>query len=659
MTSKTILSLTIFAIIILFTGTISPTLLFTEADALKAKTNYKHVTNSKKVCGDDLCASGQTPHTPKGLVVLPDSVSYENSDIQMSFVQSAPSGTFEIKDGRQILTLNDISPTTIYFSDRPDRITGFLETELFFALWGEGENSFASNPPNAALELIHAGEHSDIFILELSNPIYNVTSNTLQYDVIILDNIANGLTQNNKTSEDTIPETFEYSVLFIDSLGSWWKKTTSSIEKPIVKFVSPIISKPINTVVTKSAESGAAMGGAVGGKEGTVIGSNLGADMGESTVKSSEKAILRSDSNSDVFDISKWENDIDKPADPDTIKLSKSEIATYVTYNFFKEQGKNIEKEFLSLMNGLRDIPELTASYDANSFCGTTNEKYFKDRLYPVVLYNLKYALYSTILDDLNKGMSHDDIKIDISDNFKNKIKKIIIYSLLHINDSCKNDDAGTAALISTMIESTYKINSSSNISEYTSSGKFRFSVDSNVNSGYPTDPNYIEANGGSGNVDSYLPAEEMAAEYESYDLIEESINSSNIIEEEPASSDDILEEELVGSDDILEDELVSSNDILEEEPLSISSAIEESIFVKLLDLESYYYDLYPEFWSTPPSSSLSPPRTIPGGGEYLPEKPSDPTSVDEDIDEDISEDIAEDLIEEEAVESLEETLVE
>ena len=232
MTSKTVLSLAIFAIIILFTGAISPTLLITEADALKAKINYKQITNSKKVCGDELCSTGQTPIAPKGVTILPDSASNENPDAQMLFVQTAPSGTFEIKDGRQILTLNDISPTTIYFSDRPDRITGFLETELFFALWGEGENSFASNPPNAALELLDANDQSNIFILELTNPMFSPESEILQYDVIILEDTSDGLTQYDKRNDSTIPATFEHSVLFIDSLGSWFKDKAHTISHP-------------------------------------------------------------------------------------------------------------------------------------------------------------------------------------------------------------------------------------------------------------------------------------------------------------------------------------------------------------------------------------------------------------------------------------------
>jgi len=154
------------------------------------------------------------------IIALHPSIISENTDVQMLFVQTAPSGTFEVKDGRQILTLSEISPYTIYFSDRPDRITGSMTTRNFFASWGGGNNSFDVDPPNAALEIFDNNENSNVFILELSSPVYSPTSGILQYDVIILQDTTDGLTQYDDRNDMEIPAIFDDAVLFIDS-GDW------------------------------------------------------------------------------------------------------------------------------------------------------------------------------------------------------------------------------------------------------------------------------------------------------------------------------------------------------------------------------------------------------------------------------------------------------
>jgi len=223
--------LIVFALIplILSIG-ITPALSFDDVFADKSKGTPLSVTGSDKVCGDQLCSTANVPTPPKGQIVIPDTDKKIDSDVQLLFVQTANSGTFEEKNGRQILTLVGISPTTVYFSDRPDRISGFEKTELFVALWGEGEDSFSNDPPNAALELLDWNEQSDVFILELTNPVYNYESEILQYDVKILEEASEGLTQYNKRNDPKIPATFENSVLFIDdALGDFAKKVGNEV----------------------------------------------------------------------------------------------------------------------------------------------------------------------------------------------------------------------------------------------------------------------------------------------------------------------------------------------------------------------------------------------------------------------------------------------
>jgi hypothetical protein len=55
------------------------------------------------------------------------------------------------------LTLNGVTASTLYFSDRPQRVVGHMATTDFVELWGEGDNSFESDPPNAVLSFLDPG----------------------------------------------------------------------------------------------------------------------------------------------------------------------------------------------------------------------------------------------------------------------------------------------------------------------------------------------------------------------------------------------------------------------------------------------------------------------------------------------------------------------
>ena len=131
-----------------------------------------------------------------------------SSEPTFLYVQTAHSGTLsaEQTDGRQILKLNNVSPSTVYFSDRPDRITGHESTEAFIAQWYSGEDSFGDNPPNAVLDVISENSQS-LFIVELMSANYDSQAHTLQYEIIMLDNESGG----------DVPASFGEAVLFIDS----------------------------------------------------------------------------------------------------------------------------------------------------------------------------------------------------------------------------------------------------------------------------------------------------------------------------------------------------------------------------------------------------------------------------------------------------------
>ena len=128
------------------------------------------------------------------------------------YVQTAHSGTLSAarSDGQRTLTLNNVSPVTVYFAERPNREAGHQSTEEFIGQWDEGEDSFETNPPNAALDII-SEDSQTLAVVELMNARYDASTKTLEYDLIILDD----------ETDEGIPETFDEAALFIDSI---WKE---------------------------------------------------------------------------------------------------------------------------------------------------------------------------------------------------------------------------------------------------------------------------------------------------------------------------------------------------------------------------------------------------------------------------------------------------
>jgi hypothetical protein len=121
-------------------------------------------------------------------------------DMEALFVQTAASMT----SNQGTITLHGLSPSTLYFADRPQRDVGHLMSHQFVANWKEGDNSFAENPPNAVLSFAEPGDR-------------------LPEDavVVIQDPRMDGdeLTYNIKVLEGTVPAATGPCALFIDPFG--------------------------------------------------------------------------------------------------------------------------------------------------------------------------------------------------------------------------------------------------------------------------------------------------------------------------------------------------------------------------------------------------------------------------------------------------------
>jgi len=124
---------------------------------------------------------GQAPQTadPKDVGEMEVSAT-PTHEIEYLFVLTAESAT--LADG--VLTMGDVNPATLYFSDRPDRIAGHLTTEEFVAGWGEGDDNFAENPPNATLSVLAGPEPQDVVVV-LSEP--RLENGELGFSVTVLE----------------------------------------------------------------------------------------------------------------------------------------------------------------------------------------------------------------------------------------------------------------------------------------------------------------------------------------------------------------------------------------------------------------------------------------------------------------------------------------
>jgi len=130
---------------------------------------------------------------------MTDDIEKQLEEMSAMFVQSAHEMTF---DGER-LTLHGLSPATLFFSDRPERLVGHLTPRQFVELWAEGENSFASDPPNAVLSFLDGDDEIEDAIFVLSEP--RLEGDAITYKIAVL--------------EGNVPGSSTSCSLFIDPFG--------------------------------------------------------------------------------------------------------------------------------------------------------------------------------------------------------------------------------------------------------------------------------------------------------------------------------------------------------------------------------------------------------------------------------------------------------
>ncbi|MBK0400894.1 hypothetical protein H0I76_16970 [Limibaculum sp. M0105] len=124
----------------------------------------------------------------------------EDGKADFLFVQSAAAMSYDAATGR--LTLKGVSPVTVMFTDRPDRIAGNMRTADFVPFWSEGTDSFLTDPPNADISILE-GEKLIEAVVVLRDPA--ISGDELSYTVEVL--------------EGEMPAAGQNASVFIDIIG--------------------------------------------------------------------------------------------------------------------------------------------------------------------------------------------------------------------------------------------------------------------------------------------------------------------------------------------------------------------------------------------------------------------------------------------------------
>lgn len=109
------------------------------------------------------------------------------------FVLSAKTGDIKKAANGYTLTLNNVDPHVLWFTDRPNRKAGFVSTDKFISHWAK---SFKSSSPNAAM--VHVGLSAQVngktqpMAMELTMPQFSHGSLTFEIQSLPGDEVIAG-----------------------------------------------------------------------------------------------------------------------------------------------------------------------------------------------------------------------------------------------------------------------------------------------------------------------------------------------------------------------------------------------------------------------------------------------------------------------------------
>jgi len=124
----------------------------------------------------------------------------DDKTVDYLLVQTAKGLTFD--KATNTLSLVGVSPITLFFADRPERVAGNMKTSAFIPFWSLGKDSFAKDPPNADVSIIDGAAMRQVVVV-LQDPV--LEGDTLRYKV--------------KLVQGDMPEKGADVSVFIDIIG--------------------------------------------------------------------------------------------------------------------------------------------------------------------------------------------------------------------------------------------------------------------------------------------------------------------------------------------------------------------------------------------------------------------------------------------------------
>jgi hypothetical protein len=105
----------------------------------------------------------------------------DDNTVDYLLVQTAKGLTFD--KPTNVLSLVGVSPITLFFADRPERVAGNMKTSAFIPFWSQGKDSFAKQPPNADVSIIDGDTMRQVVVV-LKDP--TLEGDTLRYEVTLI-----------------------------------------------------------------------------------------------------------------------------------------------------------------------------------------------------------------------------------------------------------------------------------------------------------------------------------------------------------------------------------------------------------------------------------------------------------------------------------------
>lgn len=142
-------------------------------------------------------------------------------DASLLFALESRAGTLvpdaDAGKGHFTLTLRGVERRATWFTDRPQRNAGRVNTRKLFRAWRE--LGFRASPPNAALVVDAAKSSRDTVAVELKLHSYNKRRRSVRFAVRTLGSLGGGLRHINRHLDRRLPRHFADASLFIDNAG--------------------------------------------------------------------------------------------------------------------------------------------------------------------------------------------------------------------------------------------------------------------------------------------------------------------------------------------------------------------------------------------------------------------------------------------------------